>query len=1067
MQLMKSRGEKPAAVSERPIATLRQLTLEGSALVKSVELTVVFDIQLHEDQTDWVRIPLGLREAAWKKRAEYKGDGEQIVHFDREADEYVCWLKGKANSQHQITGRLSIPLNRVKQEKRLPLTLPWAGASSLQLTIPLPKTRVQITQSTDTPEPTTQENDEKNTRVNVFGLKGNYVLGWRELEKNTPSLRPVLEVTGLQLVRINGRSVTTDARLNIKSLSTSFDEIKVRLPPKSTLSNMEIKGCTITTVSDSSGEQLVVKFDEKLTNVVLPLQTERTVSDLMQPNETIELAGFSVEEALDHRQGGYLAVQVLGDWELADMTQKRATQVAEIPADFIIKDPNDPNAKDNLKDYKLVWEYVGQPFSLDTKIIPRVAHIYAEVDHKMQITSSQATLETTINYKIRGAKVNQLKITPLKWIIDKAEIPNIDSDPRRAPYGNQIVIPLSAPTNGDLTLKLSMHFNYASSKEKPIDFPIPFINAETIGSTSLTVKNSQNISVEPVVEKNTSLVRLPNSITSPAATDTEELESPTFRYRVDKFPAQFSAIVQPLSRHTSATISSVSEIDAVESRVVETIKLQAQYEPITQIKIFAPSTPVIRQSSLTFELDGKPLANLYIGLPQTDEVTRQTTWTLNLPEPRIGLVLLTVRYQLPHRLAPQASTPVTLPLLLPEVDQIARNEMTVHPSTNVQIGTSRLASKWTIVGPNDNPERLELRGKVLNTQLAPDQTDDAPTESVLTDELPLTLESAKTQIRPLIAVEDAWLQTELIQGERQERAVFKIRGTVRPERVKLPIGANTQLAKAYWNGELVKSSPENGRDLVLTIDKNSNRDFQILELRYHFTGRASSWSVTADLPSLQDDMYVEHLRWQIITPTRWNMMWGPSNMNLDANWQWNDTGWERAPTRDQAQLETLIGTNLVEDPVERSTYHWYVFSGIGKLQSATVTFVPRAIMLWFGAIVGFGLGWLVWNVRQVRHPLSIIAIGIALLLLGATFPDPLLIIGQGAILGIPMIVVAVLIRRILHIEKPFVGTKIQSESKITDRSATQLYTGPGVQAPAHSGSTATKGMSQKLERNVT
>jgi hypothetical protein len=196
-------------------------------------------------------------------------------------------------------------------------------------------------------------------------------------------------------------------------------------------------------------------------------------------------------------------------------------------------------------------------------------------------------------------------------------------------------------------------------------------------------------------------------------------------------------------------------------------------------------------------------------------------------------------------------------------------------------------------------------------------------------------------------------------------------------------------------------------------------------------------------------------------------MWGPSNMNLDANWQWNDTGWERAPTADQASLEKWSETTLIEDPIEKSTYHWYVFSGIGTLQSATVTFMPRAVMLWFGAIAGFGLGWLIWNVRQVRHPLSIIAIGITLLLLGASFPDPLLIIGQGAILGIPMVVMAVLIRRILHIEKPFKGTKTHSESKVLDRSATQLYTGPGAQVPAHSGSTATKGMSQKLERHVT
>jgi hypothetical protein len=64
------------------------------------------------------------------------------------------------------------------------------------------------------------------------------------------------------------------------------------------------KGYTITTVADSNGEQVEVLFDEKTFGPVeVKLQSER-VLDVKAPNESIELAGFALLDALPHRQGG-------------------------------------------------------------------------------------------------------------------------------------------------------------------------------------------------------------------------------------------------------------------------------------------------------------------------------------------------------------------------------------------------------------------------------------------------------------------------------------------------------------------------------------------------------------------------------------------------------------------------------------------------------------------------------------------------------------------------------------------------------------------------------------------
>ena len=58
-----------------------------------------------------------------------------------------------------------------------------------------------------------------------------------------------------------------------------------------------------------------VKLDHKTAGPVdIRLLTERAY-DVTKSAENLELAGFSVPEAIAHRQWGHLAVAVSGDWQ--------------------------------------------------------------------------------------------------------------------------------------------------------------------------------------------------------------------------------------------------------------------------------------------------------------------------------------------------------------------------------------------------------------------------------------------------------------------------------------------------------------------------------------------------------------------------------------------------------------------------------------------------------------------------------------------------------------------------------------------------------------------------------
>ena len=54
-----------------------------------------------------------------------------------DGDGYVCWVRGKTDSQHEITLTMLVPLAAVGDETRLKLFVPRATASELKLTVPM------------------------------------------------------------------------------------------------------------------------------------------------------------------------------------------------------------------------------------------------------------------------------------------------------------------------------------------------------------------------------------------------------------------------------------------------------------------------------------------------------------------------------------------------------------------------------------------------------------------------------------------------------------------------------------------------------------------------------------------------------------------------------------------------------------------------------------------------------------------------------------------------------------------------------------------------------------------
>lgn len=1016
---------KPPAAetsAQQPAATLQQLSLTGTALKHAAEFAAEFEVRMHDEHSGWVRIPLGLREAAWMAPLEYEGPGEQIVHFDREADEYVCWLKAAPNTKHLLRAKLVVPVTGGGQERRLAMNMPLAGAATLTMRVPTP--RAVVLTSTGTPEAEVRLGENQTATISVLGVKGDYVLAWRELDEMSDNVQPIIEANGQQFIRIDGRTVATEARLTLRSYGAAFDRVRVKLPPKALLAGGSNKGYAITTVAGSNGEQVEVLFDEKtLGPVEAVIQTER-VLDVNAPNEAIELAGFEVLDALPHRQGGFVGISLDGDWRLAWEKQSRVRAAAEFPGPRL------------NRDFAAVWEYVGEPYQLECRILPRKTLLTVDADHLLTLTDSRATLDTQLQYNIRGARAGSLTLDLNGWIFDMISpetLVNVAGIP--AETSGQMQISLLTPTTGKLDLRLRAHREIRVAADA-LSFPLPIISADVPGSITLTVAPASNLELRPVAELLQQLTRLPS-----AAGNSDSHGG--WSYRVEKQPAVFAARLRVMPRETRALSLLKCRIEGDSCRVEQQLEYRVAHQAVTALEVEAPEK-FPRQTAISWELDGQAVTPL--GAPRWQAETKRWRWILPLAAPRLGVLTLTARYLAPHPAVTPQGSKITLQLLQPVADVIARQELTLTPAAGLLVGCEQLEAGWTLrQGSRAEPQALPFR---------------LMAETPLT-EATFSLKQISSVAAPKIYVERTWLQTWLTNAERQERAVFQLLGPQRPERITLPPGAIAGEAQVFWNREPLPTHVISANEIGLYYPVPDQSGPRVLELRYRYEAAPSLWRIAAELPQLGQDAWNQQFYWQLITPAQWHLLWGPGDLQSESTWTWQENSWGRVPLWEQNELE--IWSGAIAEEALPSTVNRYLYSGRGNRWSEPALAVPRWLLIWLGAAIGLGGGFLIWRYRAARHPLSLLALAVALAAGGSIWPEPLLLLGQAALLGVPLLLIAGLLRRAMGTSTTAsAGGSSTTQRRPVERGSTQSRA-PLPPLSHHSGSTATAALPANLE----
>ncbi len=972
----------------KPHYNLEQLTLDGTAKSDRAEITATLKILVLD--SEWTRIPLHLNKAALREAASYQGGGDEFLQFDAAGDGYVCWLRGGERTEHELALKLNIPLATAAGENRLELSLPRAAASKLSLFVPARNVTASASAANVVPDVAAERDG---SRISLLGIGGDSWIAWRAADQPAAQLSTALEATGTIFVKIDGRTVSSEADFVVRSFGAEFDHFQVRLPSGAQLTGGQQPGYSLAPMADSSGSLVEVRLDRKTVGPAeVRLVTER-VYDVTKSNESLELSGFAVVEAIPHRQWGHIAVAVTGDWQILWGESKRVRQTDDLPEGL------------RRKDLVAGFEYFGEPNSLKARVVPRKTRVSVEPQYVYRVGAERTDLEARLKYSIRGARLFKLDVDLPGWELDTAGPDTaIDTNALAIEPGGTIGMPLLAPTAGDLDVTVKAHRDH-SPGAKAIDWSLPVPHVDVLAPAEVIVIPAENVEISP---QNDKLVGLARSFgVSPSA----ESSSSSIFYRSGeskaRFAADFAVHPQSITVETDSKISlHPRQIDVAQSFVY-----QIRYEPLDRFVLDVPRK-LFDDRKLKFTI-GEESVEAYEAAEQPSSDRRSVR--ISLKQPSLGQVRLDVSYALaePELSAARASA-TDIPLVVSSDGRNSSNAATVTADSGIRI--EQREGPWSVVEPTKNspaePSSLRL------------------TTAEPAEELRLALAIDDRRSAQTTFIDRAWVQSWLTKSVRQDQAVYSITGDADSLRIRLPRGIQSRDVELALDGKPTAPTADAAGSLLVNLGESSGRRDHLLALRYQFEGQATETGWLAfELPTFDKHVKVRTTYWQLALPADESLITAGGNLAPEYIWRWRDYGLgiERVPLKEQPQLEQWVGmpiTNRGSDSAKRTTAAWlddelpsrtnrYLFSSVGQEARFEILAVPRWALMFAASLGALFVGLSVMYVPSLRAPRVLIATAVILLAAVMLWPEQALLLAQAASFGVCLAVVSFVLRRIL------------------------------------------------------
>jgi hypothetical protein len=861
--------------------------------------------------------------------------------------------------------------------------------------------------------------------LSVTGLVGEFDLAWHAADNQVARLPTVLEAAGKVLIKLDGRSINSEAKLSVRSSGGEFDRFQVHLPPGAQYVPSPQVGATVTAVAapvaTQQGSLYEVKLPRQTAGPVEVRFVAQRATETQTGEEVLELAGFEVVGAV--RQWGSIAVQVEGNWQVQWGQMRGVRQIDEL-AGFL--------GGENLT---AEFEYSVQPYSLTARVRPQETRVRVEGDYVVLVGGDEAQLKAKLKYTIRGAKVRSLEVEVPGWDVDLiGPGATVNVDAVAAGQNSPLVIPLLQAASGELEVSFEAR-QKVSPESGRLSLRVPVPRGQSVPPANVTVVPADN--VELLVEANETGALVQQSVRPRTVSLPERQQDPLFLRTAGESPTLVASI-KLHQQEISTSIAAQLEMDDREARVDERMTFQIAYEPTDRLLLGVPRA--IRTDQLTVTVDGQALSPTPLRERVDEGSPGVVPMRVALPAPRIGRLEMQIKYAVPHeKLADQANTLVNVPLVIPGEGQLTANELAVVSTAGILVKYPK--GPWTqnaSTGRSANSGALTLSAASAIPEVA------------------LAVSFKERQAQHVTTIEQAWIQTRLTDSRRQDRAVFRFTTSEPSLRLSLPQGAELASLELELDGRRVSADlglQPDSRELVVPLP-GAIPGQRVLELRYQFAQRPPRGTLTLEAPQIRPGGWLHRLYWQVMLPASEHVMGAPPNFAREYRWVWSNLFWHRQPSLGERELESWIGvapsvdTSRLSGETEEQfalrkqaqakSANRYLFSTVGAAEPLEIYTLSRTRLVLLASLPLLVCGLLLIYWPAARHPATLLLAAVAVAAAGLIDPEAALLLGQGASLGLVLAILGFLLARVSTRPAQPVAP-MRGSSRALERPFTEVY----------------------------
>lgn len=977
------------AMRQPPRYSLQSLSITGTGHAEHAALKV--EIKLLANATGWIKVPLRLNEAALMSKPTHTGSGRFFIEAGDAAGGLIAWIECDATDPAQLHGEHTIsldvlaPLRHVAGESRLKLSLPAAPESEVDLTVLTPQAVAAGSEGLARIE--SRAVNERETRIVGSGLKPDFELIWRQAAGVLTPPAGLLEATAEVLIRIDGRSVRSQADLKIKNSASAFSQFRVRLPKGAELVSGDASGYEIgpVTAVEEDGRGVVdIHLFEPNNVAQVRLVTERSIT---QQDAPMELAGFEVVDAV--RQWGRVAVVVDEQWQAIWGPQSLVRQVESLPETL------------ERDDLAARFEYSGQPYSLTARIVQRRTYIAVEPRYQVDVFADHLDLTATMRYTVRRAGTFQLQVDMANWrlqpdgnAIGPEDVVDVDKivDTRTRP----LILPLRKSVTGPVEIVIRAR-RELKQDAKSFQFDLPRPDGDFVESATLRLQPATNIELTPRAEQTRGLVR---QLDTDDRTGSDSFTQ-SLNYRGDGPVSTFAADFVIRAQSVAVASKNLVRLDEQAIHVQQSLEFDVAHQPLESVVLLIPRAVAAADTLATLKvtLDGAELAPQRLAEDNADP-TGPVRLRVALPVARIGRFDLRVSYTSePVRVPAEASVPLDVYLVLPSGATATSHELTVMGPEDVNVLT-KPDSRWQVDADagRTNPEGAVLR-------LANAESDPV---------VRLFLQSAGRQAAGTTIVDRTYIQTQTTAGRRQDRVVYRFTTDRTTVGLTLPPGLIAGAVRAKLDGRSIFASVNAERKLEVPVPSAAPADgYHTLELDFACDQHsAATGRLQLEAPRWIQGTWFRRTYWQLVLPAYQHLVCGPEDFVHEFQWTWHGAFWRRTPLLDQEQLMSWSGGAAARESLASQT-NQYLFSRISTTDDLTVQTVSRSMGVFVASAVALTVGLLLIYVPLARRPVCLVLVAIGLIAATAIAPEPAIMFAQAAGLGFVLALVALASERYL------------------------------------------------------